>query len=213
MHFFRSFSFITLVITLYGCEKNYSISTHANHYSHDKHFIVVSEQEILPGDIRKLISKKNENIDKPIKFPLAYYLIQEQDIQLIFNHKIDPNISDQLFMIVSGSKYYKLFVHPDLDESYSFLQNAYRYISPDQTEFFAISLSTPKTLVVWNQRSGNPRPFIINSKSAQKKSGVVLRLPAYQLEHPDSIRILLKKGPSERSFPIDGQEITSIPQL
>ncbi len=215
MGLFQKTTLIIFVITLHGCEKNYTISSHSNHYIKEKHFKILDKNEPLPKEVQNLISEESKETLPHIKFPLAYYLIQEEDIQLIFNQKIDPNISDQLYMVVSGIKYYKFFVHPDLDESYSFLQNAYRFISPDQTEFFAITLNTPKTLAIWNQRSNYPRPFIINSKISKAIEPLVnqARTPAYQLERPESVGMLLKKDSNDKTYPIQGQEITAIPSL
>jgi len=205
MNMIRKVTLIILIFATNGCEKNYSISNHISHYSKDLHFKIIKNPSEIPKEVRGILDSSIEHV----RFPLAYYLIQDQDIQIKFNKKLDSNISDQLFMTVSGFKYYKLFVPPDLDMSYSFLQSAYRYIGPDQSEFFATSLESPKTLVVWSQKSKIAKPFVLNSKTKINQN----RIPAYSLDHPESIEMLLKKDFVEKDYPIQGQEIMAVPSL
>lgn len=215
MHVIKSLTFITLTIAFFSCEKSYTISTNKAHYITEKHLTFIDSKEPLPQKLIDFLAIKTTN-KKLIKFPLAYYLIQEQDIQLIFNEKINSKISDQLFMTVSGTKYYKLFVHPDVDTAYTFLKNAYRYIGPDQTEFFGTSLETKKTIIVWSQGSKTRLPFIVHSYLLESpNSSIKTRVPALSLDQPAAWTFILKRelNKSETQNTIEGQRVMEVPSL
>lgn len=96
------------------------------------------------------------------KFPLPYYLIPGTDAKFIYSSKFDTKIGEQLYLLVSGVKYFKLFVHPESEEQYNFLKNAYRYIGPTETEFMASPTSSYRSLIVWNPVKKGYKPFIAN---------------------------------------------------
>lgn len=98
--------------------------------------------------------------EKNPKFPLAYYLIPESDAKLLYSSSLDIKVADQLYLLVSGIKYYKFFIHPESENHYTFLKNAYRYIGPIETEFMASPTSSYRSLVVWNQNTKRT-PFIV----------------------------------------------------
>ena len=119
-------------------------------------------------------------------------------------------------MTVSGVQYFILFVHPDVDNAYAFLRNAYRYIGPDQTEFFATSLKTPKTIIVWSQGSNTRTPFIVHSfLQDNPNSSIKKRLPALSLDLPASWTFILRRELNKGDKPsnVDGQRITTVPVL
>lgn len=215
MHVLKFLTFITFTAAFFSCEKSYTISTNKAHYIPEKHLTFLDSQDVLPPKLNDFLATQ-ANKGKLIKFPLAYYLIQEQDIRLIFNEKIDSKISDQLYMTVSGIKYYKLFVHPDVDTAYTFLKNAYRYIGPDQTEFFATSLDTPKTIIVWSQGSNTRLPFIVHSYLQESpNSPTKTRVPALSLDQPSAWTFILKRelAKGETRNPVEGQRVMSVPTL
>ncbi|MBY0412810.1 MAG: hypothetical protein K2Q18_01530, partial [Bdellovibrionales bacterium] len=145
------FIFITFTTFLQNCDNNITISDQADRYVTSVHLTPITQADHIPLQVKKfLIAEKLFDKD-PIKFPLAYYLIQADDIKVFYSKYFDPKIVLQLYIEVSGKKYYKLFVHPDVDYSYSFLKHAYRYVSPDYSEFFATPSSAKKTLVVWSK--------------------------------------------------------------
>lgn len=213
MHVLKFLIFITFTAAFFSCEKSYTISTNKTHYIPEKHLTFIDSQEILPPTLIEFLATQTTK-SKPIKFPLAYYLIQEQDIQLIFNEKIDSKISNQLYMTVSGIRYYKLFAHPDVDATYTFLKNAYRYIGPDQTEFFATSLNTPKTIIVWSQGSKTRQPFIVHSFLQESPNPPIkTRVPALSLDQPASWTFILKRelNKGETYTPVEGQRVMDVP--
>lgn len=97
---------IFIVIGMWGCEKSATISQMASSYVSNVHITEVKQNDKIPKDVKTLLD--STSISKK-KFPLAYYLIQEEDIRLLFEHDFNEKIATQLYMTISGVKYYKLF--------------------------------------------------------------------------------------------------------
>ena len=198
---------LTFAIIFFGCDNNITISKNIVHYDARIHLSTVAPDEKLPSGVRELFSK-----DQTPKFPLSYYLIQEEDTQFIRSQNFDSKIIDQLSMSISNVRYYKLFVHPDSDASYSFLMSAYRYVGPEATEFFASPIPGNKTVVVWSPKALNRRPFIVKTVIDNATLNALnSRLPAESHLAPEIANLVFKrpiKGTTER---IQGQQITSLP--
>ncbi len=202
-----------IAVVLWGCEKTATISQRASNYVPGKHISEVKDNDPMPVSVKTFLNSNTYPSKK--KFPLAYYLIQEEDIRLLYEHDFDERIAGQLYMTISGVKYYKLFVSPDLEASYSFLKHGYRFIGPDETEFFAAS-SGQRTLVVWSPgKEAFSPPFIVKTELDERdipqKS---LRVPAQvSADSPPSIHMIFQREIKGTKEKIEGQNITAIPVL
>ncbi len=95
------------------------------------------------------------------KFPIAYYLIPSEDANFLSAKSLDPRVLKQIsIQDDSGKKYYKLFVHPESEEHYSFLKEVYQYISQENSEHIASPTSSYRSLVLWNKYNSAKKPFI-----------------------------------------------------
>lgn len=95
------------------------------------------------------------------KFPIAYYLIPVEDSHFTHSESLDPRVYGQIsFKDSNGRIFYKLFVHPESEDHYSFLKNSYAYVSQEQSEFTASPTSSYRSLVLWNNNDPNVKPFI-----------------------------------------------------
>ena len=205
---------VTLFIMLFnGCERNVTITDKFEAYDARKHLIVIHSDEKLPNGVREILAV--ESVDKKDfkKFPLAYYLIQEEDIKFMHVSSFDSDIISHLRMTISGIKYYKLFVHPDSDFDYSFLKSAYRYIGPTQTEFVGSMLVEDKTIVVWSDDNPGKKAFVVKTKIDEAtKKGISSRKPASFIESvPDMATLFFNRPLKGRKDSIEGQQVTKIP--
>lgn len=167
------------MLTSVSCEKNATLSPQINRIIASEHLsktetdddvtkgvkdLLMAEQDHYNHESAVIGSSLNLNPDfspeKHPKFPLPYFLVPEDDASFIASNLLDPRVSDQLIMRISGKKHYKLFVHPAAEAQYDFLRYSYSYIGADQTEFFASPLSNYKTLVIWNRNNNQRKPFI-----------------------------------------------------
>lgn len=193
---------------LQNCDNHISISHPKALYNLSVHITPITKADKIPGDAQALLTDK-----KAVKFPLAYYLIQEEDIKVIYSRNFDEKIFSQLFLEVSGTKYYKLFVNPDLDNTYSFLKNAYRYIGPDDTEFYASFISAPKTMVIWNKKTNAKVPFIVKMNIDEKNLNAdSMRVPADTYLSPETIQMVFRRTLQGTQEPISGQQVSKIPE-
>lgn len=205
---------LLLCALVVSCDNNVTISTQSSKYLVKAHVTELTALDALPQEVRTLLERESLTNKKPVKFPLAYYLIQEEDTKILYSSDFETKITGQLFLVVSGTKYYKLFVHPDLEGSYSFLRNAYRYIAPDQTEFMATPTTGERAMAVWNRSHAGKMPFIVKTEIDERTINMgSTRVPAglSQTVLPDSIQMIFHrpiKGTKER---IEGQQITKIP--
>lgn len=123
------------------------------------------EEQNLSNNIlmEKALPKSDQNPvyfpENNPKFPLPYYLVPEDEANFIAFNQLDPRVTDQLTMKISGKKHFKLFIHPEFEVQYDFLRS-YRYIGSDQTEFLASPLFHYNSLVVWNKNNMGRKPFI-----------------------------------------------------
>lgn len=113
--------------------------------------------------------------EKNPKFPLAYYLMPEDDAKFLQADSLDKRVSDQLMEMIDGKKYFKLFVHPESENHYEFLKAKYNYISQEETEFTASPTSSYRSLVVWN-KDKKKKPFIAKVSLDKNVIGSIDRL-------------------------------------
>ena len=199
-----------------GCEKTYTIANRSRHYQAADNITQLTEKDIQSNELKKFLNNQDTKKYSNIKFPVCYFLIEEEDVRLIFHKKLDVKISDQLFMTISGVKYYKLFIHPDDFASYSFLSSAYRFIDAEETEFFGSPIDGKKTMVMWNKRNSYKRAFIVTSNLDERfnLAEKFARLPAQAYpETPESISIIFKRDPVGKRQKIEGQFITALPSI
>lgn len=188
--------FLFMSLLLQNCDKSITISTAPSRYIANEFVEKVDGNEALSKGVKELLNEEQNlhnkdlwgknafasNIDPKYvpeanpKFPLPYYLIPETDAKFLYSSQFDTKVGDQLYMLVSGTKYFKLFVHPESEEHYSFLRNAYRYIGPTETEFMASPTSSYRSLVVWNQNNKNKTPFIAKVSLDKNVIGGIDRL-------------------------------------
>ena len=166
---------------LQNCDHSITISSAPSRYIANNFVEKINNKENLPKGIKDFLHEEQNLHHKDLwgknafqentnpkyapeanpKFPLPYYLIPETDAKFFRSEKPDPKITEQLYILVSGAKYYKLFVHPESEERYHSLKNAYRYIGPTETEFMSSPTLTHSTLLVWNESNTKKRPFIV----------------------------------------------------
>lgn len=208
---------ITILITtmiLLSCEKSATISTKTSSYSPKIHLKTLTSSDPLPKDVKNLLLQEKILDNQSVKFPLAYYLIQEDDAKVFYTSGFDDKVNAQLSMLISGTKYYKLFVHPDLDANYSSLKHAYRYIGFDETEFLASPIFGGKTVVVWTKDNLEKTPFIVKAEIDDKFFPAVgSRIPANTQSGvaPKSVKMIFDRGIRGTKERIEGQQITKIP--
>ena len=169
-----------LAFLLISCEKHPLLSSKTSRFIASEHLLKIDKNEDLPLGIKTflyeeqslrpttlikstVISSKIHSDFSPEnnpKFPLPYYLIPETDVKYLASKSIDPRISDQLAMRISGTRHFKFFIHPEFEEYFNFLRSAYNYVGVDNTEFFASPSSNYGSLVVWNRNNIERKPFV-----------------------------------------------------
>lgn len=204
---------LTLTVIFCSCDSNVTIFTNSKSSSYNPrlHLSAVGENEKLPNGVRELLNQNSDKKKSIAKFPLSYYLIQEEDTTFLRTKKFDTEIVDQLDSSVSGDRYFKLFVHPDSDAVYAFLKHAYRYIGPDETEFVASSIPGNKTVVVWTKKNLKKTPFIVKTVLDQASmQEISSRFPATA---PEMATLIFKRKIKGTNEKIEGQQITPVPQF
>jgi len=181
---------------LIGCENNVTLSPKASRFIASEHLQKLTGKENLPLGVKELLNEEQNLHNKDLwgagafasninpeyvpeknpKFPLPYYLIPVEDAKFLKADSLDPRVSDQLIMRISGKKHYKLFVHPESEAHYDFLRHSYNYIGPDKTEFMASPTSSYRSLVVWNKNSETRKPFIAKVSLDKNVIGSIDRL-------------------------------------
>lgn len=161
-----------------------------------KHLLKLDGQEQVSSGIKDLLHEEQNLHNKDLwganafasniapeyipennpKFPLAYYLIPEGDVQFLTAESLDVRISEQLMMMIDGKKYFKLFVHPESEAHYNFMQGTYQYISQGETEFMASPTSSYRSLVVWDKNNSKKKPFIAKVSLDKNVIGSIDRL-------------------------------------
>lgn len=110
------------------------------------------------------------------KFPLAYYLLPEEEAKFLQADSLDKRISSQLQEIIDGKKYFKLFVHPESAGHYEFLKANYKYVTQMETEFTASPTSSYRSLIVWDHTNNNKKSFIAKVSLDKNVIGSIDRL-------------------------------------
>lgn len=187
---------IILAFSINSCDHPISIKTSKSRYIASEHLTKINGKENLAKGVRDLLHEEqnlhnkdlwgagafSSNInpdyvpEKNPKFPLPYYLIPQDQAHFLQASSLDERIASQLMMRISGTKYYKLFVHPESEAHYEFLKNAYRYIGPEETEFMASPTSSYRSLVVWNAGNSDKKPFIAKVSLDKNVIGSIDRL-------------------------------------
>jgi hypothetical protein len=172
--------FLFMSLLLQNCDNNITIATAPSRHIASDFVEKINGKETISKGVSDFLSEEQNLHNKDLwgknafasgtdpkyvpeknpKFPLPYYLIPESDAKFLYSKSLDAKIADQLYLLVSGVKYYKLFIHPESETQFAFLKNAYRYIGSVETEFMASPTSSYRSLVVWNQNSKR-KPFIV----------------------------------------------------
>lgn len=206
---------LLLTVLVISCDNNVTIATRSNFVA-KAHVSELLPTDPVHEDVRKLLQAEALINKKPVKFPLSYYLIQEEDIKVYYSKQFEEKISNQVYLVISGTKYYKLFVHPDLESEYAFLRRAYRYISPEETEFMASPSSGERTMLVWTKSHLKKTPFIVKTEIDERTfNNGSSRIPAdiSQSVIPESIHMVFSRAIRGSKERIEGQQITKIPSL
>lgn len=199
---------------LQNCDNNITISNiNDTKFEAEKYISKITSADALPKKVKSLLVNE-KLLDNSIKFPLAYYLIPSTDIQVLNAKDISQHIISQLYLEVSGVKYYKLFVHPEMELTYSFLKHAYRYIGVEDTEFYGSPTTTTKTIVVWNKKIITKIPFVIKTEIDERTQlADDNRSPATKLPYgAKTVQMIFKRDNSGLKDPIEGQQVTEIPE-
>lgn len=188
--------FLLMTVLLQNCDNNVTISTAPSRYIANEFVEKINGKEEISKGLKELLNEEQNLHNKDLwgknafasninpkyvpeanpKFPLPYYLIPATDAKFMHSANLDTKVGDQLYMLISGMKYFKLFVHPESEEHYNFLKNAYRYIGPTETEFMASPTSSYRSLVVWNPNNTNKKPFIAKVSLDKNVIGGIDRL-------------------------------------
>lgn len=186
---------VALAISI-SCDTGITIKTNHARYIASEHLSKYTGKENLAKGVKELLHEEqnlhnkdlwgasafSSNIDPRYvpeenpKFPLAYYLIPEDDAKFLQASSLNDKVASQLTIKISGKKHYKLFVHPESEDHYAFLKNAYRYIGPEETEFMASPTSSYRSLVVWNEANIAKKPFIAKVSLDKNVIGSIDRL-------------------------------------
>lgn len=206
---------IIFLIALIGCDQKVIITQKIAPYDARASAIKIELNEKLPQGVRDILAQEGIDKVKLIKFPVAYYLIPQENVAFMLPKNFNEEIASQLSLTVSGFKYYKLFVHPDSDKNYSFLKSAYRYIGPNQTEFVGSMLNHDRTLVLWSDRNLDKKAFIVKTKLDEKdKQEVKLREPAsYYRYIPNIVNLIFHQPALGQNEKIEGQQVKEIPEI
>lgn len=188
--------FLLMTMLLQNCDNNITISTAPSRYIANEFVEKINGKEELSQGVKDFLNEEQNLHNKDLwgknafasninpkyvpeanpKFPLPYYLIPAADAKFMRTANFDNKVGDQLYMLVSGTKYFKLFVHPESEEHYNFLKNAYRYIGPTETEFMASPTSSYRSLVVWSPNYNKRKPFIAKVSLNKNVIGGIDRL-------------------------------------
>lgn len=212
----RNARILIITLAVISCDNNIIISQKISHVDPKLFIQTIHNDEQLPTGVRELINHQAEDTKMLVKFPVSYYLIPSSETKYFRTKKFNTNISDQLFFIVSGEKYYKFFLPADSEKIYSFLNNGYRYIGPYETEFYGSRLSSDKTLVIWNAKNLSKTPFIVKTRiSSSTSKQESSRFPAAEklMDTPEMFNLIFKRKISGTTEQIDGQQITEVPKL
>ena len=196
MNRFLPFIILLVCVLLQNCDNSITIKTQAGRAIASAVVVRIDGTEKIPNGVKELLFEEQNlhnkdlwganafasNIDPKYvpeanpKFPLPYYLIPDTDAKFLFADSLNTKVADQLSMLISGTRYYKLFVHPESEAHYAFLRNAYRYIGSEETEFMASPTSSYRSLVVWNESNSKKRPFIAKVSLDKNVIGGIDRL-------------------------------------
>jgi hypothetical protein len=183
-HQFIFLGFATL-LNCSSCGNNVSLSPQVSRFIASEHLKKFTPEEIMAKGIKQFISEeqkisiglsKSGTFSSPYspknnpKFPLPYYLVPEESAHFYYTNNLDPRISGQLSMKISGKKHYKFFIHPELETYFDYLRLAFSYVGADKTEFWATPTSNYRSLVVWNKNNTNRKPFIAKISLDKKTS-------------------------------------------
>lgn len=200
-----------------GCIKNFKISTESIKYDSEKHFSsFIDEKENIPMVVQKIIDDKfphkaEEDIQK---FQVAYFLIPDTDLELLYNaKKYSKEFMSEIYFTFSGVRFFKFFIYPGHEDFFATLKNSYRYISQDQSEYFATSLAQNGSMVLWHRNSPQGYPFLIKNLTEIPMvpvGSLPVTAPRYPASQPRStersISLTFIKGPLKNK----GQEITNL---
>jgi hypothetical protein len=207
--------FLLMSILLQNCDNNITIATTPSRYVANQYVEKIDGKEELTTGIKEFLSAEQNLHNKDLwgknafnskinpkyapetnpKFPLPYYLIPESGAKFIYSENFNLKIKEQLYLLVSGVKYLKLFVHPESENHYSFLKNAYRFIGPTETEFMASPTSSYRSLVVWNPSKKRYKPFIVK-----------VSLSINDTDHLISKNEIEKSISNQRAYDLIGEE-------
>ncbi len=192
---FISTILLVLVLILSSCTQ-LPVLPSSRHIASDKHLSLVDGKEPIARGVKELLDEEQNLHNKDLwgakafdsniapeyvpennpKFPLAYYLMPEEDAKFLQADSLDKRISSQLQEMIDGKKYFKLFVHPESEAHYEFLKASYKYVSQDETEFMASPTSSYRSLIVWDHTSKKKKAFIAKVSLDKNVIGSIDRL-------------------------------------
>ena len=179
----------------------------------DKHFSAISENEKIPNAAKSIIDKYFPEIifdnDQVQKFQVGYFLIPDNDLQLLYDSKKYSNafMKNEMYFTFSGKRFFKFFIFPGQEEHFKNLKNSYRYITQDQSEYFATSLKPEGLMVLWNKNNLESTPFDFRALNDFDLTIDQPRFPASNKTTAErSIIVTFSKGPYKNL----GQEITNL---
>ncbi|MBC7713512.1 MAG: hypothetical protein H7177_09240 [Rhizobacter sp.] len=192
---FLSTILISLVLILSSCSHPQLENT-SREVASEKHLALFDGTEPIAKGVKELLNEEQNLHNKDLwgakafdsniapeyvpeanpKFPLAYYLMPEEDAKFLQADSLDKRISSQLMQMIDGKKYFKLFVHPESEAHYEFLKANYKYVSQDETEFTASPTSSYRSLVVWDHTNKKKKAFIAKVSLDKNVIGSIDRL-------------------------------------
>lgn len=219
MRYLGHFIFLfTTLLLLQNCDNNLTISNTASRTIASEFVQKIDGSESLSKGLKEFLNEEQNLHNKDLwgknafasklnpkyvpeanpKFALPYFLIPAPDAKFIFSTHFNTKLGDQLYMMISGIKYFKFFVHPESEVHYNFLKNAYRYIGITESEFMASPTSSYRSLVVWNHKNKNKVPFIAKINLDRNING--------RIDHFESANEVERSIANQKAFDQIGRE-------
>ena len=111
------------------------------------------------------------------KFPLSYFLIPEEKAEFLKSQGHDLAIHRQITKTINGEVFYKLFVHPESYNHYSFMEGVLSMLGLKKRNLCSPT-SSYRSLVTWN-KNGIEKPFIAKVSLDRNVIGSIDRLVSF----------------------------------
>lgn len=201
---------IALAIFTIGCERAQLLTNNDFSYNSELQSELQSLDEV-PASVSKVIKSvikdSKAEINEFAKFKIAYFLVPEKHLSLLFSIENNKVLVDKIKKKISGENYVRFFIHPNQMDLYQNLKSSYRLIDQEQSNFMATTLKNAQSLVVWNEQYPADDAFLF-STITNKPAQYLPRIPAsLYKDEDDTISITFTNG----AHRLNGQELIKLP--